>query len=424
MDIYPKTIDVFIIFGYNIKAEMEDLTMIERKEYMDRLIGYRDKQVIKIITGIRRCGKSTLLDLFQQYLMKNGVKSENIISINLEDYDNMNLCDPGALHDYVMSHMAEEGKTYVFLDEIQNVPALQRVLDSLYLRKNLDLYLTGSNARLLSGDLATLLSGRYVEIEMLPLSFREYVSALGAGDLNRQYIKYLENSSFPGALEFTNNQKHVLGYLQGVYDSVMLKDVVGRYRIADTMMLESLIRFTFDNIGSHLSTKSISDSMNANSRRIDVKTVERYLQALVDSFIIYQAKRYNIKGKQYLKTLEKYYVVDIGMRYLLLGQRGADVGYILENVVYLELLRRGYQVYIGKVDELEIDFVAMDQSGSTYFQVAATVREPATLERELAPLRRISDHYPKYILTLDEDPSADYEGIRKIRVLDWLISNE
>ncbi|MDR0490700.1 MAG: ATP-binding protein [Oscillospiraceae bacterium] len=397
--------------------------MIERKEYMERLIDYRDKQVIKIITGIRRCGKSTLLYLFQQYLLEDGVAPANIITVNFEDYDNRNLCDPGALHDHVKAHMAAKGKTYVFLDEIQNVPEFQRVVDSLYLRKNLDLYLTGSNAWLLSGDLATLLSGRYVEIEMLPLSFREYVSATGVSNLSRQYTEYLENSSFPGALEFTGNQKHILGYLQGVYDSVVLKDVVGRYKIQDTMMLESLIRFAFANIGSQLSTKSISNAMNADSRKIDVKTVERYLRALVDSFILYQAKRYNVKGKQYLKTLEKYYAVDIGIRYLMLGQRGTDVGHILENVVYLELLRRGYQVYVGKVDELEVDFVAMDQTGRSYYQVAATVREQTTLDRELAPLKKISDHYPKYILTLDEDPDADYEGIRKLQVLKWLMGN-
>ncbi|MDR1134853.1 MAG: ATP-binding protein [Clostridiales Family XIII bacterium] len=321
--------------------------------------------------------------------------------------------------------MDTKGKTYVFFDEIQNVLGFQRVVDSLYLRENLDLYLTGSNAWLLSGDLATLLSGRYVEIEMLPLSFREYVSAVGEkGGLQRRYVEYLENSSFPGALDFEGNQKHIHGYLQGVYDSVVLKDVVGRYKIPDIMMLESLMRFAFDNVGNQLSTKSISNVMNAGGRKIDVKTVERYLRALMDSYIIYQAKRYNIKGKQYLKTLEKYYVVDIGMRGLLLGKRGADVGRMLENVVYLELIRRGYQVYIGKINELEVDFIAMDQSGRTYFQVAATVRERATLERELEPLRKISDHYPKYILTLDEDPDADYNGIRKIHVLDWLMGNE
>jgi len=409
-----------LVFGHAILNKRE-VSMIERKEYMDMLIGYRDKHVIKIVTGIRRCGKSTLLELFQRHLMDSGVKRENIISINFEDYDNNRLCDPVTLHGYIKAQMADSGKTYIFLDEIQNVPEFQRVVDSLYLRRNLDIYLTGSNAWLLSGDLATLLSGRYVEIEMLPLSFREFVTSTGEGDLSRQYTEYLEFSSFPGALEFSGNQKHILGYLQGVYDSVVLKDIVGRYNISDTMMLESLLRFTFDNIGNQLSTKSIGNVMNADSRKIDVKTVERYLKALMDSYILYQAKRYNIKGKQYLKTLEKYYAVDVGMRYLLLGKRGADVGHILENVVYLELLRRGYQVYIGKVDNLEVDFVAMDQSGQQYFQVAATVREQATLERELASLRKISDHYPKYILTLDDDPEADYDGIKKLRVLDWLM---
>jgi predicted AAA+ superfamily ATPase len=396
--------------------------MIERQEYLDQLIGYRDKHVIKIITGIRRCGKSTLLALFQQYLTADGVPPENMVTVNFEDYDQRNLCEPGALHDYIKTRMAARGKTYVFLDEIQNVPEFQRVVDSLHLRKNLDLYLTGSNAWLLSGDLATLLSGRYVEIKMLPLSFREYVSAtVGADQLSRKYARYLENGSFPGALEFEGNPKHIHGYLQGIYDSVVLKDVVGRYKIPDTMMLESLVRFAFDNVGSQLSTKSISNALNADGRKIDVRTVERYLRALMDSFILYQAKRYNIKGKQYLKTLEKYYAVDIGLRYLLLGKRGADVGHILENVVYLELLRRGYQVYIGKVDELEVDFVAMDPSGRRYFQVAATVREQSTLERELASLRKIADHYPKVILTLDDDPDADYDGIRRTNALAWLM---
>jgi len=394
--------------------------MIERKEYMSQLVGYRDKRVIKIITGIRRCGKSTLLELFQKYLLEDGVNPSNIVLVNFEDYENRHLCEPSALHEHITSQMAEKGRTYVFFDEIQNVPDFQRVVDSLYLRENLDLYLTGSNAWLLSGDLATLLSGRYVEIEMLPLSFREYISAVGKGELSRLYVEYLENSSFPGTLEFHGGQKQILGYLQGIYDSVVLKDVVGRYKITDVMALESIVRFIFDNVGSRLSTKSISNAMNADGRKIDVKTVERYLRALMDSYIIYKAKRYNVKGKQYLKTLDKYYAVDMGLRYALLGKRGVDIGHILENVVYLELIRRGYEVYIGKVDELEVDFVAMNQSGFTYFQVAATVRDPATLTRELAPLRMISDHYPKYILTLDEDPDADYDGIRKIRVLDWL----
>lgn len=396
--------------------------MIERKVYLEQLIGFKDKQLIKIITGIRRCGKSTLMEIYQQYLHNSGVSPEQIIFINFEDYDNQELCDPKALHTYIKERIAIGKMTYVFLDEIQNVPDFQKVVDSLYIKKNMDLYLTGSNAYMLSGELATLLSGRYVEIEMLPLSFREYVTSTGdTKELGRKYIEYLGNSSFPYTTELNGNEKQIYEYLNGIYSTVVLKDVVGRYRIPDTMMLESIIRFIFDNIGSHLSTKSISDAMNSNGRKIDVKTVEKYLKALMDSYIIYQAKRYNVKGKQYLKTLEKYYVVDIGMRYMLLGSRRTDVGHILENIIYLELLRRGYQVYIGKVDDLEVDFVAMNQKGIVYFQVAATVREQTTFEREITPLKKITDHYPKYILTLDEDPEADYEGIRRLNALDWLM---
>ena len=395
--------------------------MIARTEYLNRLIGFQDKRVIKIITGIRRCGKSTLLEMFREYLLGNGVSPERIVAVNFEDFGFRHLRNAEALHQYVTERMTPGEMTYVFLDEIQNVPGFQEAVDSLHLRKDLDIYLTGSNAFLLSGELATLLSGRYVEIEMLPLSFREYVSSTGNADhLNEKYRQYLQLSSFPGALEFADNPKHIADYLQGVYNSVVLKDVVSRFKITDVMMLESIIRFAYDNIGSPLSTKSISNAMNADGRKIDVKTVERYLRALMDSFILYQAKRYNIKGKQHLKTLEKYYAVDIGLRWLLLGQSGTDVGHILENVVYLELLRRGYEVYVGKVDALEVDFVAMNREGNTYFQVSATVREPSTLARELAPLQKIGDHYPKLLLTLDDDPDADYEGIHRINALRWL----
>jgi hypothetical protein len=305
---------------------------------------------------------------------------------------------------------------------VQNVVDFPVVVDSLYINKNIDLYITGSNAYMLSGEIATLLSGRYVEIEMLPLSFHEYVLSKGnTTELGRKYIEYLENSSFPYTTELDGNQQKIYDYLNGIYDTVVLKDVVGRYKMADTMMLESIVRFVFDNIGNQLSTKKISDTMNSNGRKIDVKTVEKYLTALMDTFIIYQAKRYDVKGKQYLKTLEKYYVVDIGMRDMLLGNRNFDAGYILENIIYLELIRRGYRVYVGKVDEFEVDFVAMNQKGITYFQVAATVRDKDTLIRELRSLKKITDNYPKYILTLDEDPDADYDGIRRINALDWLM---
>jgi len=396
--------------------------MIERKEYLDRLIGFKDKHIIKVITGIRRCGKSTLMEIYQDYLHKNGVLPEQIIAINFEDYINRALKDLTALHGYVNERLAIGKKTYVFFDEVQNVVDFPVVVDSLYINKNIDLYITGSNAYMLSGEIATLLSGRYVEIEMLPLSFHEYVLSKGnTTELGRKYIEYLENSSFPYTTELDGNQQKIYDYLNGIYDTVVLKDVVGRYKMSDTMMLESIVRFVFDNIGNQLSTKKISDTMNSNGRKIDVKTVEKYLTALTDSFIIYQAKRYDVKGKQYLKTLEKYYVVDIGMRDMLLSNRNFDAGHILENIIYLELIRRGYRVYVGKVDEFEVDFVAMNQNGTTYFQVAATVRDKDTLLRELRPLQKITDNYPKYILTLDEDPDADYEGIRRINALDWLM---
>lgn len=396
--------------------------IMERKEYLDRLIEFKDKHIIKIITGIRRCGKSTLMEIFQNYLIESGTQSEQIIAINFEDYSYDFLLDPKTLHEYIIERLAKDKMTYVFLDEVQNVKDFQKVVDSLFIRKNIDIYITGSNAHMLSGELATLLSGRYVEIEMLPLSFKEYVLSTGdTTELSSKYISYLEHSSFPYTLELNGNKKQIYDYLNGIYSTVVLKDVIGRVRITDNMIPESIVRFIFSNIGSQLSTKSISDFMTSDGRKIDVKTVEKYLKALMDSYIIYQAKRYNVREKQYLKTLEKYYVVDIGMRYMILGTKGGDLGHILENVVYLELLRRGYQVYVGKVDDQKVDFAAMNKSGITYFQVALTVRDVNTFNREITPLQRISDNYPKYILTLDDDPEADYEGIKQINALKWLI---
>lgn len=395
---------------------------IERKEYLDKLIAFRDKQLIKIITGVRRCGKSTLMEMYQDYLREQGVSDGQIVAVNLEDYDLYELRDPKKLHAYVKERLAKDKTTYVFLDEIQHCEEFPAVVDSLYIKKDVDLYVTGSNAYMLSSEIATLISGRYVEISMLPLSFKEYVSSTGsANELSRKYTAYLETSSFPYALELANHPKELRDYLDGIYNTIVVKDIAKRHRIPDTMMLESVLRFVFDNIGNQLSTKKIADTMSSDRRKIDVKTVEKYMKSLMECYIVYQAKRYNVKGKQHLKTLEKYYAVDIGLRYMLLGSGSTDVGHILENVIYLELLRRGYEVYVGKVDELEIDFVAMEQKRPTYYQVAATVRDEETLARELAPLQKLTDHYPKYILTLDDDPEADYDGIRRINALDWLM---
>lgn len=400
------------------------MNRIQRTEYLNKLISFRDKKIIKVITGVRRCGKSTLMQIYQDYLRDNSVEENCIVSVNLEDYDYYELRQPKNLHSYIKERLVDGKMTYIFLDEIQRCENFPEVADSLFIKDNVDLYITGSNAYMLSSEIATLISGRYVEISMLPLSFKEYVLSTGSSnELSRKYTEYLENSSFPYALELKGHPKEIKDYLDGIYNTIVVKDVASRKRFPDTMMLESVARFIFDNIGNPLSTKKIADTMTSYGRKIDVKTVEKYLNALMESFIVYQAKRYNISGKQYLKTLEKYYVVDIGMRYMLLGSRSTDIGHILENVVYLELLRRGYQVYVGKVDEFEVDFVAMESKRIIYFQVAATVRDESTLRRELAPLEKINDHYQKFILTLDDDPEADYNGIRRINVLDWLMGN-
>lgn len=396
--------------------------LIERKEYLDKLLAWRDKQIIKVITGVRRCGKSTLMEMFQERLEKDGVEKKRILSVNFEDYDFYDLRDPAKLYDYIKGRLVPDEMNYIFLDEVQHVVDFPRVIDSLYIKRNIDLYLTGSNAYMLSGEIATLLSGRYVEISLLPLSFREYVESTGStAELGRKFVDYLQNSSFPYTLILRKNTREIKAYLEAIYNTVVVKDIAAHKKISDTLMLESVTRFMFDNIGNLVSSKKIADMLTSAGRKIDVKTVEKMIEGLTDSFILYRARRYNVKGKQYLKTMEKYYAVDIGLRYALLGSRNTDVGHILENIVYLELLRRGYTVYIGKVDEQEVDFVAMDEEGNRYYQVAATVREQSALQRELLPLQKIHDHYPKILLSLDEDPKADYDGIRRINALDWLM---
>ena len=396
--------------------------MIQRKEYLNKLIAFKDKQLIKVVTGIRRCGKSTLLEIYQNWLLEQGIEKEQIISINFEDIDFEELTDYRRLYSYLKERLVPGKVTYIFLDEIQHVEDFPKVVDSLYIKKNVDVYITGSNAYMLSSEIATLLSGRYVQIEMLPLSFKEYMVSTGSmTDRGVKYTEYLENSSFPYTLELKGQPDEIRDYLEGLYNTIVVRDIVSRKKITDTMMLKSVLRFVFDNIGNPLSSKKIADTMTSDGRKIDTKTVEKYLEALSESYIIYQAKRYNIKGKQYLKTLEKYYVVDIGLRYMLLGSRQMDAGHILENVVYLELLRRGYDVYVGKIDSFEVDFVAQNSKGTWYYQVALSVRDEKTLERELRPLMAIRDHYPKMILTLDDDPEAQYDGIRRINARDWLL---
>ena len=397
---------------------------IERGEYLSKLKKFRDKKLIKVVTGIRRCGKSTLMEIYRDWLINKGVSSERIVFINFEDYDYFSLRDPQNLYGYVKDRLSETEMTYLFFDEIQHVKDFPDVINSLNLKPNTDIYLTGSNAYMLSSELATLLSGRYVEISMLPLSFREYVEAIGGqNSLQDSYNQYVTNSSFPYTLELESSDE-ISDYLNAVYNTIVVKDIMTRQKIQDVTMLESVIRFAADNIGNILSTKRIADLMTAEGRKIDQKTVEKYMHAFCETFFLYEAKRYNIKGKQLLKSLSKYYLVDIGLRRMLLGSRGFDVGRVLENEVYLELLHRHSQVYVGKNDQLEVDFVTINTDGLAYYQVAATVRDSATLERELASLRNIDDHYPKYLLTLDDDPDSDYDGIIRTNALRWMMNEE
>lgn len=402
----------------------DDELFVLRNEFLQKAVAFKDKHLIKIITGVRRCGKSILMESYRDWLLGHGVPQNHIIFLNFEDYENKPLRNADALYVYVKERIAPEGKTYLFFDEIQRVENFPDVVDGLYIKKNIDLYLTGSNSELLSSEIATLLSGRYVEIKMLPLSFREFVQATKSeGNLQKAYQQYVETSSFPYALNLLSQPKELRDYLEGVFNTIIVKDITQRRKILDTMMLESVTRFVFDTIGLELSTKKIADTMTTNGRKSDPKTVESYLSALKESFIIYQANRYNVKGKEFLKTQEKYYAVDMGLRTLLLGKRAMDVGHILENIIYLELIRRGFDVYVGKVDDKEIDFVAMNDNGNTYIQVAASLRDPVTLERELKPLKMVRDNYPKLLLSLDEDPEGDYDGIRRMNALQWLMAS-
>ncbi len=399
------------------------MELIPRKEYMEQLESFRDKALIKVITGVRRCGKTTLMSLFKDKLRQSGVPDKAIVSINFEDFDSQELTEPKALHDYLKSKLIPGKMVYFFLDEIQQVKDFPQVLDSLYIRKGVDLYITGSNANLLSSEIATLISGRYIEIKMLPLSFSEFVGAQKKErSLAENYRMYLEKSAFPYALAM-DTPNMVRAYLEGIYNTIFVKDVMQRKAIADPGLLESVARFLFDNIGSLVSTKKIADTLTSLGRKVDVKTVEKYVAALTESFILYEARRYDIQGKEQLARLEKYYLVDLGLRRVLLGNRAMDIGHVLENVIYLELLRRGFEVYVGKVADTEVDFVAKNENGLRYIQVAATVRDEVTLARELRPLKKIQDSYPKLILTLDEDPTADFEGICRINALQWLIGN-
>ena len=393
--------------------------MIERPEYLEKLKSWKDKDLIKVVTGIRRCGKSTLFELFINYLKQEGIDANHIISINLESPD-YNFNDYKDLYNYVKNKIKDDNNYYVFLDEIQNIDQFQKAVDGLYIKKNVDVYITGSNAYLLSGELSTLLSGRYVEINMLPLSFKEYYNYYKGENIEKLYLKYINNSSFPYTLNLDDNDQIDI-YLDSLYNTIIVKDILTRKKISDSNMLKSITKFLFSTIGSPISVKKIADTLTSNGRNISVHTVGNYLESLTESYIFNKVSRYDIKGKQYLQTSDKYYATDVAMRYALLGRKNLDLGHVLENIVYLELKRRGYKVYIGKNENKEVDFVAENKDGTIYIQVAYSVRDEKTLERELLALKTINDHYPKYILTMDLDPKVDFDGIIKMNVLDWLL---
>lgn len=395
--------------------------MVLRTKYLEQLQLFKDKQIIKVITGIRRCGKSTLLRQFIDALTNSGVKAEQIIHINFEDLKFENLLDYRALYDYVSSKLCKDKFTYIFLDEIQQVDNFQKVVDSLYIQDNVDVYVTGSNSDLLSSELATLLTGRYVEIKLLPLSFAEYMSAQNAVSPYDAFYDYAQSGGMPYALSMTNKQAKDI-YLQGIYNTILVNDISKRHSNTDMRVLESIIKYLLHNVGSLVSSTNIANALTSNGRKVSYNTVEKYIGYLTECFFLYEVTRYDVKGKQHLKSLAKYYVVDIGLRNTLLTNTATDIGHILENIVYLELLRRYNGVFVGKWENKEVDFVATTDDGINYYQVSASISNNDTLNRELASFQAIKDNYPKIVLTLDRIGLGDYNGIKILNVVDWLLN--
>lgn len=398
---------------------------LERQDYLNWLIKWKDQQIIKVVTGVRRCGKSTLFAMYQDYLRAQGVAPEQIIAINFENLDFEELTDYKALYRYVKERLLPDQMNYIFLDEVQHVADYQKAVDSLFLLENCDLYLTGSNGYFLSGELATLLTGRYVELSMMPLSFREFCTGLEENSLslNEKFERYLRVGSFPYVLRYGYGEQEAREYMYSIYNTILLHDIVRRLKVADVNMLEAITRFVMHNIGNRTSPSTIANVMTSQGRKIDPKTVDRYLRGLTDSLLFYEARRYNIKGKKLLASMSKYYLCDVALRSLLVRSRDSDIGHTLENVVYLELKRRYPEVYAGQYGaDGEVDFVAVQDGLPVYYQVAQTTLDEQVLVRELAPLRQIRDNYPKYLLTLDEAfGEMNYDGIEKKNVLKWML---
>ena len=399
-------------------------SLIERTEYLEWLKNWRKKQIIKVVSGVRRCGKSTLFEIYRNWLISDGVEESQIISINFEDIEFEHLTDYRLLYEHIKKLLIPNKMNYIFLDEIQHVESFEKAVDSLFLKDNCDVYITGSNAYFMSGEFATVLSGRYVELKMLPLSFKEFCSGINEPLLTnaQKFNRYIENGSFPYIAKFNITSKEAKDYLRDIYNSVLLKDIVARLKISDITALENVTKFLLHNIGNMVSATKIANTLKSEGKGADQKTVDKYIRGLLDSLMIYEAQRYNLKGKMFLKTNSKYYAVDVGLRNCLVKCSESDIGHILENVVFLELKRRGYDVYIGQLYENEIDFATVNGDDISYYQVSATTLDESTLKRELAPFKKVGDNYPKYLLTLDEVfGNADYNGIKKKNVLDWLL---
>lgn len=394
--------------------------MINRPFALQKLMRFKDKQLIKVVTGIRRSGKSTLLELFRQQLLAQGVNPAAIQSYNFEDLSFEPLTDYHRLYDTIVSRLQNDGMNYVFIDEIQNVPKFEKAINSLLVKGNVDIYITGSNAFLLSGELATLLSGRTVEIHVTPLSFSELFS--GSADM-KDFQSYMGGSSFPYACQL-DSPSDVYTYLEGVYNTVILKDIAARRGILDVNQLQRVARFLMGNIGNLTSIKKISDTMASDGQRISTHSVDSYILSLSEAYLFYPIRRFDVKGKQLLKTGEKYYVADLGFRNLVLGERNSDYGHALENIVCLELIRRGWSVFVGKVGAAEIDFIAQKDMKTVYYQVALTILDESTKLRELDALEKVGDSFPKYLLTLDPLPESNYNGIVIKNVVDWLVEED
>ena len=407
--------------------------LIDRPQYLNQLIQNKDVDLVKIVTGIRRCGKSSLLDLYHQYLLKHGVPDSHIIHMNLESLRYRDLTDYLSFYDYVSEQIAAEGKTYLIFDELQTVEHWEKAIESFRLDFDVDIYITGSNAYLLSTEFSTLLSGRYVEIRMLPLSFKEFLDFYEfAADvtMEEKFQKYLQFGGMPILREYKFNEARSNQTLEGIYSTVVLRDILQRNSGADQAMLQKIMLFLCSNIGSITSPNSIGtvlsnegDIHTGKQKSIAGKTVDKYISMLHNAFVFFSVGRYDVKGKQLLKTLGKNYIIDMGFRNMLLGYRDADRGHIIENIVFLELLRRDYRVYIGKVGETEVDFVAEKPNDKIYIQVTESMQSPETRERELRPLRLIPDNYEKIVLSMDRSFIKSYDGIKSENLIDWLLSD-